>query len=70
MRGNRLGDNAAPVPKVAAAIVGGAVSGAGVEDPGFLVLVGVVVTGFSTLGRLIVVRAGNALGWVFLVMGV
>ena len=29
----------------------------------------VVVGGFSTLGRLIVTRAGNVLGWVFLVMG-
>ena len=29
----------------------------------------VVVAGFSTLGRLIVTRAGNVLGWVFLVMG-
>ena len=29
----------------------------------------VVVAGFSTLGRLIVTRADNVLGWVFLVMG-
>jgi signal transduction histidine kinase len=38
-------------------------------DPFFLLLVIVVVAGFSTLGRLIVTRAGNVLGWVFLVMG-
>ena len=53
----------------AAVMIGGAVSGAGVEEPALLVLVAAVVTGFSTLGRLIVVRADNALGWIFLVMG-
>ena len=43
--------------------------GGGDTDPFYLVLVIVVVGGFSTLGRLIVTRAGNVLGWVFLVMG-
>ena len=51
----------------------GAVAGGGAEgdavDPFYLVMVIVVVAGFSTLGRLIVTRAGNRLGWVFLAMG-
>ena len=55
------------------AIVVGAVAQGGAEgdsvDPLYLVLVIVVVAGFSTLGRLIVTRAHNRLGWVFLVMG-
>ena len=55
------------------AIVLGAVAGEGGEgegaDPLYLVLMIVVVAGFSTLGRIIVTRAGNVLGWVFLVMG-
>ncbi len=52
------------------AIVLGAVAGEeGDTDPFFLLLVIVVVAGFSTLGRLIVTRADNVLGWVFLVMG-
>ncbi len=59
---------------VLAAIVLGAIAGDGGgqgegADPLYLVLVIVVVAGFSTLGRLIVTRAGNVLGWVFLVMG-
>jgi signal transduction histidine kinase len=41
----------------------------GNADPIYLVLVVVVVAGFSTLGRLIVTRADNRLGWVFLAMG-
>ena len=60
---------AALIASIAIVVAGGAASGAGVEDPGFLVLVSLVVVGFSTLGRLIVVRADNALGWVFLAMG-
>ncbi|HEX5937198.1 MAG TPA: ATP-binding protein [Actinomycetota bacterium] len=51
------------------AIVLGALAGEGGGDPLFVALVIVVVGGFSTLGRLIVTRAGNVLGWVFLVMG-
>jgi signal transduction histidine kinase len=52
------------------AIVLGAVAGEGSgADPLYLVLMIVVVAGFSTLGRIIVTRAGNVLGWVFLVMG-
>ena len=58
------------VAAIATVVVGGASSGAGVEDPLLLLLITVVVTGFSTLGRLIVVRAENPLGWVFLVMAV
>jgi len=54
-------------------IVLGAVADGGAEgeavDPFYLVMVIVVVAGFSTLGRLIVTRAGNRLGWVFLAMG-
>ena len=52
------------------AIVLGAVTGEGGDaDPLYLVLMIVVVAGFSTLGRIIVTRAGNVLGWVFLVIG-
>jgi signal transduction histidine kinase len=51
------------------AVIGGAVSGEGGGDPIFVVLIIVLVAGFSTLGRLIVTRAGNVLGWVFLAMG-
>ena len=51
------------------AVIGGAVTGEGGGDPLFVVLMIVLVAGFSTLGRLIVTRAGNVLGWVFLVMG-
>jgi signal transduction histidine kinase len=57
---------------VLTSIVLGAVVGGGQgegADPLYLVLMIVVVAGFSTLGRLIVTRAGNVLGWVFLVMG-
>ena len=54
---------------VIVAVIGGAVSGEGGGDPLFVVLMIVLVAGFSTLGRLIVTRAGNVLGWVFLVMG-
>ena len=40
-------------------------------DPLFAgVLILLVVAGYGTLGRLIVTRAGNVLGWVFLGMGV
>jgi len=51
------------------AVIGGALTGEGGGDLLFVVLVIVLVSGFSTLGRLIVTRAGNVLGWVFLVMG-
>jgi signal transduction histidine kinase len=52
-----------------AAVVAGAVSGESGADLGFLALTVVIVGAFSTLGRLIVTRAGNVLGWVFLAMG-
>jgi signal transduction histidine kinase len=52
------------------AIVLGAVAGEGAgADPLYLVLMIVVIAGFSTLGRIVVTRAGNVIGWVFLVMG-
>ena len=51
------------------AMLAGALTGEGGGDLLFVVLVIVLVAGFSTLGRLIVTRAGNVLGWVFLVMG-
>ena len=51
------------------AVIGGALTGEGGGDLLFVVLVIVLVAGFTTLGRLIVTRAGNVLGWVFLVMG-
>lgn len=55
---------------VLVAIVLGAVAGEGAgADPLYLTLMIVVVAGFSTLGRIIVTRAGNVLGWVFLVIG-
>jgi len=54
---------------VIVAVIGGAASGEGGGDPIFVVLIIVLVAGFSTLGRLIVTRAGNVLGWVFLAMG-
>jgi signal transduction histidine kinase len=38
-------------------------------DPFFGVLTIVVVAGYTTLGRMIVTRAGNLIGWVFLSMG-
>jgi signal transduction histidine kinase len=38
-------------------------------DPLFGVLTIVVVAGYTTLGRMIVTRAGNLIGWVFLSMG-
>ncbi|HET9248426.1 MAG TPA: hypothetical protein VFP13_00605, partial [Actinomycetota bacterium] len=44
-------------------------AGVGTADPFYVVLLIVVVGGFSTLGRLIVTRAGNVLGWVFLAIG-
>ena len=37
-------------------------------DPFFGIIALVVIAAFSTLGRLIVTRAGNAIGWVFLGM--
>ena len=50
---------------VLVAIVLGAVAGEGAgADPLYLTLMIVVVAGFSTLGRIIVTRAGNVLGWV------
>ena len=54
---------------VIVAIIAGALTGEGGGDLLFVVLVIVLVAGFTTLGRLIVTRAGNVLGWVFLVMG-
>ena len=54
---------------VIVAVIGGALTGEGGGDLLFVVLVIVLVAGFTTLGRLIVTRAGNVLGWVFLVMG-
>ncbi len=51
------------------AVIAGAITGEGGGDPLFVVLMIVLVAGFSTLGRLIVTRADNVLGWVFLVMG-
>jgi signal transduction histidine kinase len=59
----------AVISLVILAVIGGAVSGEGGGDPIFVVLIIVLVAGFSTLGRLIVTRAGNVLGWVFLAMG-
>ena len=41
----------------------------GGADAFYFAMTIVLVAGFSTLGRLIVTRAGNRLGWVFLVMG-
>jgi signal transduction histidine kinase len=38
-------------------------------DPLFGILTIVVVAGYTTLGRMIVTRAGNLIGWVFLSMG-
>ncbi len=38
-------------------------------DPFFGILTIVVVGGYTTLGRIIVTRAGNVIGWVFLAMG-
>lgn len=59
----------AVISLVILAVIGGAVSGEGGGDPIFVVLIIVLVAGFSTLGRLIVTRANNVLGWVFLAMG-
>jgi signal transduction histidine kinase len=59
----------AVISLVILAVVGGAISGEGGGDPIFVVLIIVLVAGFSTLGRLIVTRADNVLGWVFLAMG-
>jgi signal transduction histidine kinase len=57
---------------VAIAEVGGLVTGesdsAG-ADPFFAFLSVVVLAGYTTLGRLIVTRAGNPIGWLFLAMG-
>ena len=59
----------AVISLVILAVIGGAISGEGGGDPIFVVLIIVLVAGFSTLGRLIVTRADNVLGWVFLAMG-
>jgi signal transduction histidine kinase len=50
--------------------VGGAIMGErSTADPFFAVLVFVVLAGYTTLGRLIVTRADNRIGWLFLAMG-
>lgn len=49
-----------------AAIAGGGEDGA---DPFFGILAFVLIGGYTTLGRLIVTRAGNPIGWVFLAIG-
>ena len=59
----------AVISLVILAVIGGAITGEGGGDPIFVVLIIVLVAGFSTLGRLIVTRADNVLGWVFLAMG-
>jgi signal transduction histidine kinase len=51
----------------AAALLGG--QGEQAPDVFFGVVAIVVVGGFSTIGRLIVTRTGNAIGWVFLGIG-
>lgn len=51
----------------AAALTGG--SGDEGPDPFFGIVTIVVVGGYSTLGRLIVTRAGNPIGWIFLGIG-
>jgi signal transduction histidine kinase len=51
------------------AVIAGAVAGDSDGDLLYLVLTIALVGGFSTLGRLIVTRARNVLGWVFLAMG-
>ena len=50
----------------AALIGGGDAEG---PDPFFGVLAIVLIAGYTTLGRLIVTRAGNPIGWVFLAIG-
>jgi signal transduction histidine kinase len=52
--------------------VGGQITrddGSAGADPFFAFLVVVVLAGYTTLGRLIVTRAGNTIGWLFLAMG-
>lgn len=51
----------------AAALVGG--SGEDAPDAFFGIIVIVVVGGYTTLGRLIVTRTGNPIGWIFLGIG-
>ena len=55
------------VAATVAALVGG--SGDESADPFFGIVVIVVVAGYTTLGRLIVTRTGNPIGWIFLGIG-
>jgi signal transduction histidine kinase len=48
----------------------GAIAGEGEDaDPFFGILAFFLIAGYTTLGRLIVVRAANPIGWVFLAVG-
>ena len=50
-----------------AAVIGG--SGDQGADPFFGIITLVVIAGYTTLGRLIVTRTSNPIGWIFLGIG-
>ena len=56
------------VAGIAASVVGPRGQGQG-QDPFFGIIAAIVIGGYSTLGRLIITRAGNVIGWIFLGMG-